>query len=392
VTSSPISRLIQQVAEADTGLGAFLTRSPYARREPDEPGCDFVFGNPHDLPLPEYEEALRRWSHAKSPDWFAYKVSEESAQQTVARSLADRFGIPFEPEDIAMTTGAFAGLPVTLRAVVDPGDEVIYMSPPWFSYAGIIHSVGADPIPVRLEAPFDLNVEAIRSAISPRTRAVLINSPHNPTGRIYQRPELEALSKVLSEASESNGRTIYLVSDEAYNHIVYDDREFITPTAFYPSSFLVYTYGKTLLAPGERIGYVAIPPEAPDRWSLRMAMFQSQVLTGWAFPNAILQYAVEDLEKISIDVKHLQSKRDRMVEGLRELGYEVNRPEGTFYLMAKSPIPDDQAFTDVLAANQVYVLPGTLVEMPGYFRISLTASDEMVERSFEGFARALQSV
>jgi aspartate aminotransferase len=389
--SSPISRLVQQVLEEDNGLGAFLATSAYARRRTEDPICDFVFGNPHDLPLPEYEEALRRWSYAKTPDWFAYKTSEEAAQQAVSQSLASRFDIPFEPLDVAMTSGAFAGLPVALRAVVDPGDEVIYLSPPWFVYAGIIRSVGAEPVRVKLEAPFDLNVEGIKRAITPRTRAVIINSPHNPTGRIYGRPELEALAAVLTDASESNGRTIYLLSDEAYNRIVYDDREFVTPTAFYPSSFLIYTFGKTLLAPGERIGYVAIQPTAPDRSSLRLAIFQSQVLTGWAFPNAILQYAIEDLQKLSIDIKNLQSKRDLMFERLRDIGYEVNLPEATFYLMVKSPIPDDEVFTEVLAANNVFVLPGALVEMPGYFRISLTASDDMIDRSFEGFARALQS-
>jgi aspartate aminotransferase len=391
VNSSPISRLVQQVVEDDTGLAAFLAKSSYARVSPDDEICDFVFGNPHDMPLPEYEEALRKWTYAKSPDWFAYKVSEESAKEAVAKSLVDRFGIAFEPNDIAMTTGAFAGLPVTLRAVVDPGDEVIYLSPPWISYAGIIRSVVAEPVRVKLQPPFDLDVEGIRRAITSRTRAVIINSPHNPTGRIYQRPELAALSKILTEASQSNDRKIYLLSDEAYSRIIYDDREFMTPTAFYPASFLIYTYGKTLLSPGERIGYIAVPPEAPDRWSLRMALFQSQVVTGWAFPNAVLQYAIEDLNKLSVDIKRLQSRRDRMVERLREIGYEVNIPEATFYLMAKSPITDDEAFAEVLAESKVFVLPGSLVEMPGYFRISLTASDDMIERSFEGFARALQS-
>src|SRR4029079_12226514 len=236
---------------------------------------------------------------------------------------------------------------------------------------------------------FDLDLDAIAAAITPRTRAIIINSPNNPTGVIYQPETLKQLAEILSLASQRNGRPIYLLSDEAYSRIIFDDRSYASPTAFYSYSFLIYTYGKTLLTPGQRIGYVALAPTMPDRESVRMAVLLAQVFTGYAFPNALLQRALPDLEGLSIDIAHLQRKRDRLVAALREMGYEVNLPEGTFYLLVRSPWQDDVAFAEKLAEHDILVLPGAVVELPGYFRISWTANDEMIERALPGFQAAL---
>src|SRR5207248_10171365 len=143
------------------------------------------------------------------------------------------------------------------------------------------------------------------------------NSPHNPTGRIYPAPTLRRLGQALDEGSARNGRTIYLLSDEAYQRILFDGNRFESPTSYYASSFLIYTYGKTLLTPGQRLGYVALPPGIPDRDELVGAITSAQLVSGWAWPNALLQHAVRDLEPLSVDVAHLQERRDRMVEGLR---------------------------------------------------------------------------
>jgi aspartate aminotransferase len=236
---------------------------------------------------------------------------------------------------------------------------------------------------------FDLDLDAIAAAITPRTRAVLVNSPNNPTGKIYPPETLAALGQLLTAASERHGRTIYLISDEAYSRILFDGVDFPSPTAYYPASLLLYTYGKTLLTPGQRIGYIALAPDFPGREALRDALFVAQLLTAYAFPNALLQHALPDLEKLSIDLAHLQRKRDRVVGELRRQGYELHVPQGTFYLLPRSPLADDLAFTDLLAEHNIFVLPGTVVEMPGHFRISLTASDEMIERALPGFAAAL---
>jgi aspartate aminotransferase len=384
------NRLVQLQAGLATLLD-FVTNSEHARRIGDPTICDFVFGNPHEMPLGGFVDAIRRHVEPQNKDWFAYQRNEPHAAGPVARMLRERHGIAFEPEDIFLTPGAFGALSVSLRTVVDPGDEVIFISPPWFFYEPMISIIGGTPVRVSLEAPdFDLDAELVEAAITPKTRAIIVNTPNNPTGRIYPREQLQALSEVLAAAAERNGRRIYLLSDESYNRIVFDGRAFITPATIYPDTFIIYTYGKQLLAPGERIGFIAMPPGIEGRDELRAGMFFSQVVGGWQFAGATLQRALSDLEELSIDIGALQRRRDRMAGALRAMGYEPNVPEATFYMMVPSPIPDDYRFTAVLAEHDVFVGPGTIFEMPGYFRISLTANDDMVERSLPGFEAALK--
>jgi aspartate aminotransferase len=348
---------------------------------------DLRFGNPQEMPLAEIQEALTRSAVPQSKDWFAYKFSDPRAVAVAVESLRQRVGIDFDPADISMTTGAFGGLASTLRAVLDPGDEVIYLSPPWFFYVPMILSNGAKAVRVEFTPPgFELPVGAIERAITSRTRAIILNSPHNPSGRVFQPDELRRLAEVLNSAP----RPIYLLSDEAYSRIIYDGREFYSPLHYYDRSFLIYTYGKTLLAPGQRIGYIAMPPTMPDREELRSVLFVSQAITGYAFPNALMQYSLPDLEKASIDVGALQRRRDRVVGALGKMGYETVIPEAAFYVMVRSPIDDDVAFTRRLADENVFVLPGVIFELPGWFRISLTANDAMVDRALAGFESAIK--
>ncbi len=388
-----MSRLVGEQLHALGPLYSFFTQSTWARQRFEPAACDFVVGNPHDPVVPGFAEALRAWSVPLDKDWFAYKMSEPAAQQTVAASLRARTGVPYEPDDVAMTNGAFAGLAVALKAVVDAGDEVIFSVPPWFFYEAIVRGTGAVPVRVSIRPEtFDLDLDAIAAAITPRTRAIIVNSPNNPTGRIYDADQLRVLGELLSKASARNGRPIYLLSDEAYCRIVFDDRACPSPTAYYPNSFLIYTYGKTLLTPGQRIGYVAVSPRMPEREAVRSAVLMAQLMTGYAFPNALLQHALGDLERMSIDIGRLQARRDRVVTGLREAGYETVNPEGTFYVLTRSPEPDDLAFTARLAEREVYVLPGAVFEMPGWLRISLTGTDEMVERALPIFAEVYRAV
>jgi aspartate aminotransferase len=384
----------QRMARVYQALGPFLmaVTDPYMARLSNDPeACNFSTGNPQEMPVAGYVEALQRWLPPQNKDWFAYKMNEPEARQAVADSLSRWRKQVFAPEDIFLTTGAFSALALILNAVVDPGDEVIFVSPPWFFYEGMIISSGGTPVKVRVNpTDFDLDLEAIAGAITPRTRAIFINSPHNPTGKIYPTQTLKELGQILLAATQRNGRPLYLVSDEAYSRIIYDGRGYASPTSFYEHSFLVYTYGKTLLAPGMRIGYIALPGEMPEREVMRSALMGSQTIIGHAFPDALLQYALPDLEKLSIDVKHLEEKRDLMVDALGNMGYSLHKPEGTFYLLPRSPLEDDQAFVKLLAEYKILCMPGLAFDMPGYFRISLTANDEMIERSLAGFASALE--
>jgi aspartate aminotransferase len=374
-------------------LMRFLSDSPYANLHTEPDVCDFAFGNPHEMPLESYVDALSRQIAPQNKDWFAYKLNEDAPRQTLARILLERRRIAFEPDDIFLTNGAFAGLAVSMFAITDPGDEIIFNTPPWFFYEPMITGLGLKPVRVRVKpGTFDLDIDAIAAAITSKTRAVIVNSPHNPTGRIYPPEQLEQLADVLRKASRRRRQPIYIISDEAYCRIVFEGRACPSPIDIYPDTFLVYTYGKTLLTPGQRIGYVALPPAMPNREAMREAFFASQATLGFLFPNALLQYAIEDLEQLSIDIEHLQRRRDHMTSALRQMGYDATLPEGTFYLLLRSPLTDDMAFTEILSRHKVLVLPGSAFEMPGYFRISLTANDDMVQRALPAFQAAIEAV
>jgi aspartate aminotransferase len=365
---------------------------PFARLNQEADVANFAVGNPQEMPLPAYVDALRRHVAPQDKDWFAYKLSEEASQATVADTLTARTGLAWDPADVAMTNGGFAALAVTLRTLVDPGDEVVFLSPPWFFYEFLTLAAGGEPVRVRLDPPdFEPDLDRIRAAITARTRAVIVNSPHNPSGRIYGRELLAGLAAMLADESERIGHPIWIISDEPYNRIVFDGREYHSPAQHYPHTIVTYSYGKTLLAPGQRIGYLTVPPTlaAEERDALRQEVFMQQFATAYAFPNALLQHALADLEGLSIDIGALERRRDRLVPALRDMGYQASMPEGTFYTMARSPIDDDEAFAEILARHRVLVLPGTVVEVPGWFRISLTASDEMVEWGIPRFEAAM---
>jgi aspartate aminotransferase len=375
-------------------LGPFLDfalSDPVANVGDDPAACDFLFGNPHEVAPQAYVDAVVAGTAPTGPQHYAYTMNDGRAVATIAAGLRERFGLPFEPGDIMMTNGNFTGMAAVLRALCDPGDEVIFVSPPWFFYETLIVSAGATPVRVLADREtFDLDLVAIEDAITERTRVLIVNSPNNPSGRIYPRDQLDALAALLTSARGRHGDPIHLLSDEAYHRIVFDGRPFTTPLESYPHSSMLYTYGKTHLAPGNRLGYVALHPEMPGKEDLVLPLLTAVVTGGWGFPVSTLQHAIADLEAVGPDLDRLQRRRDLLVGTLREQGYELIEPEGTFYILVRSPDPDDQAFCAALREHGVFVLPGATFEMPGWFRISITASDEMCERAIPGFARAIE--
>lgn len=387
VTRLPVSQRSIEIARSMTDLARFQTDSTWARRC-TEPGIsDFTFGNPHEMPLSSLVNALQSWSTPLNKDWFAYKSSEQESREVATAGLRARTGVPFAPEDLAMTNGGIAALMIGIRTVIDPGDEVLYSQPAWFLYDALIVDAGATPVRVDIDpATFDLDLAAIEAAITPRTRVFVINSPHNPTGKVVPSETLAKLATILEEASARNGRTIYLLSDEPYAKLVFGGGRAPSPAEHYAETLVAYSYGKQHLAPGQRIGFLAVSPRSAAREEIRRSAFVTQIATGWSFPNALMQHALADLESVSIDLHHLRRKRDRMTSALRAIGYNVHVPDGTFYLFPKAPIGDDRAFAELLAKHDVFVMPGDFFGTPGYFRISLTASEEMIERSLPIFA------
>jgi aspartate aminotransferase len=391
--SDEVASHLTGIIESMSGFLAAIMDPEMGRHAADPTASNFIAGNPQELASPQYVRTLQRWAEPKDKDWFGYKMPHRPALAAAAEGLSKELGLSFGIDDIVLTRGAHGGLAAALNVVLDPGDEVIFVSPPWFFYEGLILGARGKPVKVRVKPrDFDLDVDAISAAITPRTRALLINTPHNPTGRIFGEDTLAALALVLEDASARNRRPIYLISDEAYSRILFDGNRMITPGAFYPRSLLIHTYSKSALAPGQRLGYIALPPGMPGRDQVRQAFMVAGFSTSNMLPDAIMQYALPEIDAMSIDLDHLQRKRDRVVDALSEMGYEVHSPQATFYLLPKAPIEDDMLFARTLAAQKVLVLPGTAVDMPGYFRISLTATDVMIDRALPVFAEVISNL
>lgn len=386
---SVVSKRIRRAHAAFSVVSDFYFKSRYGERRFAPGVCDFTFGNPHEMPLEGLVEAIRNRAVPKDKNWFAYKTSEEDPQEFLAERLRDELDLPFEPADIALTSGAFAAISVAFHTVLDAGDEVVFSEPAWFCYEPMLLAADAVPKKIKLTPnTFDLDLAAIEAAIGPKTKMVIVNTPQNPTGRIVAPDTLRALSDLLERASGEIGHRIFLLSDEPYRRLRFDGNGFASPAKFYPWTLISYSYGKVLLAPGQRLGYLALSPLMPeqDKAAFRDTMFAAQMALGWCFPNAVMQYAVPDLENLSIDVQALTRRRDVLAKTLTAAGYDVLLPEGTFYLWSKWPKGDPESLWNALADRDVFVLPGSMMNEPDFFRISLTATDEMVERALGAFS------
>jgi aspartate aminotransferase len=381
---SEVSSRIREAGAVFAPVADFYFRSRYAERRFAPGVADFTFGNPQEMPLPGFVTALRDVVTPEDKNWFAYKTSEDEPRAFLAERVGRELGLAFEPEDFALTAGAFAAIALAFRLVLDAGDEAIICEPAWFSYAPMLHAANAVPRQVRLAAPrFDLDLAAIDAAIGPRTRMVIVNTPHNPTGRIYDRASLAALADLLDRASARIGRRIFLLSDEPYRRLRFDRRDFVSPAAVYPWTLVSYSYGKILLTPGQRLGYLAVSPLMPrdERNALRDATFVAQMALGWSFASALMQHAIPALEALSIDQAALTRRRDRLMAALAAAGYAPLLPEGTFYLFSRWPDGDPDVHWNRLADRDVFVMPGSILSAPDHFRISLTASDAMVDKA-----------
>lgn len=363
-------------------VDALTTFFATVRADARDDVLDLTFGDPHEMALDGLVRALTTHVQPRTVDWFAYKSNEDAPREVIADALTAELGLPFAPADIALTQGAFGAISLALRLVGDAGDEAVIPTPGWFCYAPMLRLVDMVPVKAPLHPDTgDLDLEAIERALAPRTRVVVVNSPANPTGRVYPRAQLVALGELLEAASARLGRRIWLLSDEPYRRIRFDGVTFTSPAACYPWTLIDYSYGKILLAPGQRLGYLALSPLLPtaERSQLRAALVPVQLAMGWGFPDAVMQYAVADLEHVALDLEELTRKRDRMLTALTGAGYRLTRPEGTFYLWGVAPGEDAARFAAALAERGVLVLPGALFERPAHFRISLTATMQTID-------------
>jgi len=349
--------------------------------------CDFSLGNP-DLPPPaRYQEAVRQVIAGEGPGAHAYMANSgyPFVREAVAKQVGAEQGLALGPEEILMTVGAAGAINVVMKALLDPGDEVIILAPFFVEYHFYVDNHGGVTKIVSTAADFSLDLAAIEAAISEKTKAIIINSPNNPTGQIYSAAELAGLGAILAGAPQ----TIYLISDEPYRKIVYDNHPVPSVFAACPNAIIVSSYSKDLSLPGERIGYIAVHPGIEGKPQLVGAMTLANRILGFVNAPALMQRVVAQLQGVTVDCGVYARRRALFCKVLSEAGYEFVPPKGAFYLFPKSPIADDARFVGLLAEEKILGVPGRGFGMEGYFRLAFCVEDAVISRSAEGFNRAM---
>jgi aspartate aminotransferase len=291
-----------------------------------------------------------------------------------------------------MTCGAAGGLNVTLKALLNPGDEVIILAPFFVEYKFYVDNHGGVSKVVPTDEAFDLDIKFIEDAITDKTKAIIINSPNNPTGQIYSQESLAALGKVLAAASQNNSSTIFLIADEPYRKIVFDNNEVPSIMQAYSNSIVISSYSKDLSLPGERIGYIALHPEIDEKLPLVGALTLANRILGFVNAPALMQRVVAELQGLSVDNTIYTKRREVFCKILADAGYEFMPPKGAFYVFPKSPIADDAEFVGKLQEQKILAVPGKGFGTPGYFRLAFCVEDSVIERSSEGFRKAMESI
>lgn len=351
---------------------------------------DFSLGNPDTEPPEEFFAELEGLVKARAKGAHRYMPNTgfKEVRDSVAGELADETGLPFTADHVVMTCGAAGGMNVAIKTIADPGDEIIILAPYFAEYLFYADNHGVAPVIVETDDNFDPDMDAIRKAFTEKTRAVIINSPNNPTGRVYAEAALKGLNDLLLEKEKVYGRPIYVVSDDPYTKLVYDEQKAPRAFAFVKNCIGVTSHSKDLSIPGERIGCLAVSPHCDDvKGLIDGAVFCNRTL-GFVNAPALAQRAVTRLQTLCVNVRDYQAKRDFLYNALTQIGYEVMKPGGAFYLFPKSPIPDDVSFVKALQEKRILTVPGTGFGRPGYFRIAYCVAFETIEKSVEGFREA----
>ncbi len=353
---------------------------------------DLSLGNPVVEPPEEFNEQLRRLAENPGQGRHRYmpNAGYPETREAVAETLRDETDLPFSLADIVMSCGAAGAINVVLRATLNPGDEVIILSPFFGEYVYYIDNHNGKAVIVPTAENFELDLTAVAAAITARTRGIIINSPNNPSGVVYTAGQISELADLLTRKQSELGTEIYIVSDEPYRRLIYDGLTYPQVFNHYPRTIVVNSHAKDLGLPGERIGYIAVHPHFPNKAELIDGMVFCTRTLGFVNAPALMQHVVRGLQGASVDVGEYQRKRDFIYSQLTKLGYSMIKPQGAFYLFPKSPLPDDTEFVDALQEWNVLVVPGRGFGTPGYFRISYCVADRVLEGSIEGFARAAE--
>jgi len=350
---------------------------------------DFSLGNPN-VPAPkEVNEAIKEVVDNENPivlHGYMSNSGYEDVRENIAQNINSKFETNFSKNNIIMTVGAASGLNIVLKSILNPQEEVIVFAPYFVEYRNYINNYDGKIVEVLGKEPsFEPDLEAFEKSINENTRAVIINSPNNPTGVIYSKETIKAIASILDKKQKELNRTIFIISDEPYRELVYDNTEVPYITKYYNNTFVVYSYSKSLSLPGERIGYVVVPTEMEDSSTVFEAVTIANRITGSVNAPSLIQKVIGKCVGLTSDLSKYKENRDVLYNGLKALNFDCIYPQGAFYLFMKTPIEDDKEFCKIAKKYNILVVPGSSFAYPGYVRISYCVSNDMIKRSLSAF-------
>ncbi|MFN2267890.1 MAG: pyridoxal phosphate-dependent aminotransferase [Desulfonatronovibrio sp.] len=355
---------------------------------------DFSLGNPDVPPPVEIKQGLLDLAE-KSDKPFALGYMPNAglpvAREKLAEHLSSEQQVSLSPQDVIITCGAAGGINAFFRATLEPGDEVVCPAPFFVEYGFYAENFQGRLIPVKSKPlTFELDIEALEKAMNPKTRVMLINSPNNPTGRIYSEAELTALVDLIKKKSKEYGRPIFLVSDEPYRFLAYDGVKVPSVMAMYDHSIVVSSFSKSLSLAGERVGFIAVHPDMPGKHELLGGVTLTNRILGFVNAPVIGQILMEKAIKAQVDIGVYEKRRKLMAKVLEEAGIKFTMPGGGFYFFPQAPEGDDQAFTEKLFQENVLAVPGTGFGYPGYVRFAFCVPEDVISRSGPALKKACQ--
>ena len=385
-------KLQQQMAEGGWIRKMFEEGIALKKRFGESNVFDLTLGNPVMEPPDEFRQELRRLVSEPSAGMHRYmpNAGYPETRAAVAEHLSSVTGLPFSQNEVVMTCGAAGGINVVLKTILEAGDEVIIFSPYFVEYIYYIDNAQGIPRIVPSDSQFVPDLKILEETITTKTRAVLVNSPNNPTGVVYSDETLRGIGNLLDKKERDLGTEIFLISDDIYRRLVYDEVECPYVFQYHPRTIITTSFSKDLALPGERIGYVAINPQYDGRDELFNGFVFCNRVLGFVNAPALMQNVVRALQNVWVDIDEYVRKRGLLYDNLIEMGYSIVKPTGAFYMLPKSPIEDDAAFVKELQKYNVLVVPGKGFGAPGYFRISYCVEDRVIEGSLQGFKTAAE--
>lgn len=352
---------------------------------------DFSLGNPS-VPAPDcVRQAIIDLVNEEEPTVLHGYMSNagfEDVRQTIAESLNRRFGTSFAAKNLIMTVGAASGLNVAFKTILNPGEEVIVFAPYFLEYGAYVRNYDGNLVEISPDTTtFQPNLKEFEEKITPKTRAVIVNTPHNPTGVVYSEETIRKLASILEAKQKEFGTVIYLISDEPYRELAYDGVQVPYLTKYYANTIVGYSYSKSLSLPGERIGYLVIPDEADGSEELIAAAAIANRTIGCVNAPSLIQKVIAKCVDAEVDVAAYDKNRLALYNGLKELGFECIKPQGAFYLFVKSPVTDEKAFCEAGKKYNILMVPGSSFACPGYVRLAYCVSYDTIMNSLPQFGK-----